>query len=299
MTFEELLAPWDIERFWSEAWERSTLHISGRSERHYDILLSKQEVEDLLFGPGNPAQQELLLCRGAERPVPVSGHSGWAAGSASACAASLRELHRQGYSFLLPSVGRFLPRLAARLARYEDRYKARSIAHLIVSPPNAEGLAPHSDPYGVFALQIAGTKTWSLHEHSPRERLGMGKDHHHLAGTPASSRVRMTAGDLLYLPRGTVHAAASGGDGSIHLAIGLMPPSGVDLISLLSGLAEQDPFFRGYVPYGIGETPDRLDEYQRLFRSRLASLVSEADIRTLLDNRRAERAARGSTGTTG
>lgn len=295
MTFEELLDPWDAERFWSEAWERSTLHVSARSARHYDPLLSEREVDALLFGPDNPAQREVQLCRGAERPTPASRHSGRAAGSAAA----LRELHNRGYSFLVPSVDRFLPRLAAQLARLEVRYKARSVAHLVVSPPNGEGLAPHSDPYGVFALQIAGAKTWSLYEHAPRETLGEGKDHHHLAGTPASSQVRMAAGDLLYLPRGTVHAAAAGGDGSVHLAIGLMPPRGTDLVSLLSGLAELDPFFRDYVPYGIGESPDRLAEYQRLFRSRLASLVSETDIRALLDKRRAERAARGSAETTG
>lgn len=298
MTFEELLDPWRAERFWSESWERSTLHISGRASHHYDSLLSGQEVDELLFGPGSPAQEEVQLCRGAERPVPASRHPGWTTGSAAARAESLRGLHRQGYSFLIPAVSRFLPRLAARLAMLEARYKARCIAHLIVSPPNAAGLAPHSDPYGVFALQIAGSKTWFLYEHSPRETLGAGKDHHHLAGTSPSRELRVAAGDLLYLPRGTVHAAVSGGEGSVHLAIGLMPPRGADLVSLLSGLAEQDPFFRDYVPYGIGETPDGLAEYQRQFRSRLAALA-ETDIQALLDKRLAEHSAPDGTESTG
>ena len=108
----------------------------------------------------------------------------------------------------------------------------------------------------------------------------------------------MVAGDLLYLPRGTVHAGATTDDRSLHLAVALIPPRGADALSLLCNAAECDPFFREYMPYGIGETPEKRADYADAFRARLVALAAGTDIFALLDRRRAERAAAAKGGET-
>lgn len=282
MTFEELVAPWPEERFWSEAWERATVHLSGRGAGYYDAVATAREIEHLLFGSGTLPADAVSLYRGAELMRQIG------------TAARLRELYDQGCNILVASVDRFLPRLAEQLAFFEARFKAKCVAHLIVSSPATDGFAPHSDAHGLFALQIAGAKTWSLYEDAPRSTINRGTDQHHLTSAPPSSRITMAAGDLLYLPRGIIHAAATAADRSVHLSVALIPPRGADALFLLCGLAESDAFFRDYLPYGIGETQEGRADYEDAFRARLAALAAATDIFALLDRRRAERAAAGS-----
>jgi ribosomal protein L16 Arg81 hydroxylase len=281
MTFEELVAPSEADRFWSEAWERRSAHISGRAADHYDPIATARDIEELLFGSVSLPADAVKLYRGAEE---------------TACDATLERSYQQGHTIVVASVDRFLPRLAAQLASFEARFKAKCVAHLVASPAGAEGLPPHSDAYGVFALQIAGAKTWSLYEDGPRATVNHGIDQHQLIGAPPSSRIRMEAGDLLYLPRGTIHAGATTDDRSLHLAVAIIPPRGADALSLLCGVAESDPFFRDYMPYGIGETPEKRADYAEAFRARLLALLGRTDIFALLDRRRADRAAAAKKG---
>lgn len=285
MTFDDLVAPWEAERFWSEAWERGPLHIPGRTADHYDALATATEIEDLLFGSGRLPAEAVRLYRGAEAIAPDS-----------ASGAELRQLHDGGYTIVVASADRFLPRLAAQLASLEARFKAKCVAHLVASPARAEGLAPHSDAYGVFALQIAGSKTWSLYEDGPRSTVNHGIDQHQLIGAPPSSRIPMAAGDLLYLPRGTIHAGVTTDERSLHLAVAIIPPRGADALALLCAIAESDPFFRDYMPYGIGETPEKRAHYAEAFRARLVALIGRTDIFALLDRRRSDRAAAAKRG---
>ncbi|HEY5722744.1 MAG TPA: cupin domain-containing protein [Allosphingosinicella sp.] len=284
MTFEELVAPRNPERFWAETWERSADHISGRPANHLADVATGEEIIELLFGSDGLPAEAVKFYRGSERAPHDSGNG-------IVPAAKLRELYGRGFTILVESADRFLPRLASTLAALEDRFKAKCLAHLVASPAGAEGLAPHSDAYGLFALQIAGAKTWSLYEDGPRNTVNHGTDRHHLIGAVPTSLVPMAPGDLLYLPRGTIHSAASGDQGSIHLALALIPPRGADALALLCRAAEEDPFFRGYAPYGILESAGSRSDYAAEFRARLEALAAETDIFELLDRRRAERAA--------
>ena len=92
-----------------------------------------------------------------------------------------------------------------------------------LTPANAQGFAPHSDDVDVFVLQLEGRKTWRVYppgagdqevwprissrDFEPRE-------------LPKPTEVHLEPGDLLYLPRGTIHAAVSDRDShSLHATI--------------------------------------------------------------------------------
>ena len=77
-----------------------------------------------------------------------------------------------------------------------------------VTPPESQGFVTHYDEHDVLILQIRGSKIWHLydgtdvapHEMRRREPVAM-------AALPSPTDVRLEAGDVLYLPRGRVHAA--------------------------------------------------------------------------------------------
>jgi bifunctional lysine-specific demethylase and histidyl-hydroxylase NO66 len=78
----------------------------------------------------------------------------------------------------------------------------------------------------VLILQIQGSKLWHLyngvdvapHKMSRREPVDQ-------AGLPSPADLRLEAGDVLYLPRGRVHAAEATAEPSVHLTVGIHAPT--------------------------------------------------------------------------
>jgi hypothetical protein len=134
-------------------------------------------------------------------------------------------------------------------------------------------------------LQLSGGKTWRSYGVRDRPPGSQGVNHHHLAGEPPSETFELGAGDLLYLPRGTAHSAATARAHSIHLSVALVPPRGVDLVKLIESAAEERAFFQEYIPYSFGEDKQARDAYARRFKDRLIELVEGADLFELLDRR--------------
>jgi uncharacterized RmlC-like cupin family protein len=75
-------------------------------------------------------------------------------------------------------------------------------ANAYLTPAGAAGLAEHADEHDVLVLQLEGSKRWCV--------AGLGGD------------VELRAGDVLYLPAGTRHAAAAQAERSLHLTIGIL-----------------------------------------------------------------------------
>ena len=110
-------------------------------------------------------------------------------------------------------------------------------AHIYISSANAAALANHTDETGILARQLAGRKAWSwcapngIDSPDLRNKLAFCREYTPvemaLARLEASStndcaRASTAPGDLLYLPRGTIHSARAADDQvSIHLTMGI------------------------------------------------------------------------------
>ena len=113
----------------------------------------------------------------------------------------------------------------------------RSIISLsaYLTPPTARGLSLHIDDEDVFVLQLSGVKRWKVHEVMPIvfER-GMAISEVD-AGEPQLD-IELHPGDVLFVPRGAPHVTTTGGQGSVHLTIGVERT--LLLEDLTAGLAE-------------------------------------------------------------
>lgn len=93
-----------------------------------------------------------------------------------------------------------------------------------MTPPNSQGFAPHYDDIEAFVLQIEGKKRWRLYkprsenEYLPRKASPNFTEHE--IGKPILETI-ITAGDLLYFPRGTIHQGDTLGfdEHSLHVTI--------------------------------------------------------------------------------
>ena len=106
-------------------------------------------------------------------------------------------------------------------------------ANLYYTPMNATAFPPHYDLHDVFVVQLFGEKQWQFFNSRiklPERRF----DRHNPelikdTNSPIRSELLKT-GDILFMPRGLVHGAATNTAESLHLSIGFYPVLWKDLV---------------------------------------------------------------------
>ncbi|MCA1218498.1 cupin domain-containing protein [Streptomyces sp. 8L] len=156
-------------------------------------------------------------------------------------------------------------------------------ANAYVTPPQNRGFDDHYDVHDVFVLQIEGTKRWLIHEPVHLDPLPdqPWTDRRSVVAEAARGEAYIDAilepGDVLYLPRGWLHAAQAQGEISIHLTLGIHNWTRYALAEQLarSALAvlRDDPRMRGSLPIGVDGPADEID----IVRERLVAAVAQVD----------------------
>jgi hypothetical protein len=155
----------------------------------------------------------------------------------------------QGLHRMWPPIQEFAGALALQLGHPVQ-------VNAYVTPPMNQGLAPHYDVHDVFVLQFAGRKRWRVHEPVFPVPLRDQPWTTHKAAVVARSAETplfdtvLETGDMLYLPRGYVHAAASLGDFSGHLTVGVHPVTRHALARQLFAALGEDEALRAALPIG-------------------------------------------------
>ena len=177
---------------------------------------------------------------------------------------------RRGASMVLNDIDQLTPGLKAAAAALERGLEGKVQANLYCSWRAHPGFGSHFDTHEVFALHIAGEKTWRIYERHFEDPVNhpsfksFGQDFHDRQRGALSMEVPMRPGDLLYIPRGWYHDALATSAASLHVAFGLTSAIGLDLVGVLFDRAVQDPLFRAAVPSGaalgphVGRLADRL-----------------------------------------
>ena len=157
------------------------------------------------------------------------------------------------------------PTIAAMCRNLEGVFGCPVHTNLYLTPPGAQGFAPHHDTHEVFVLQIDGEKHWRFYGAArelplPEEKATFGKDE---LGLP-TQEVFLQPGDLLYMPRGHIHEAFTSERASLHLTVGVKVFRWLDLLQqALADAAVADVRFRQSLPLGLlsaGASPADLKE---------------------------------------
>ncbi|MFZ4273782.1 cupin domain-containing protein [Streptomyces arboris] len=165
-------------------------------------------------------------------------------------------------------------------------------ANAYVTPPQSRGFDAHYDVHDVFVLQIAGTKRWLVHEpvHPDPLRDQPWTDHRSAVAEAAQGVAHLDTvlepGDVLYLPRGWLHAAEAQGGVSVHLTLGIHTWTRYALAEQLAQAAlaalRDDPWMRSTLPLGVDGPDGEIDTV----RERLIAAVTKADSAPLFQRAR-------------
>ena len=115
-------------------------------------------------------------------------------------------------------------RLCAEVSRFAG-YPASGNAYLSFGGSGTFG--KHWDTHDVFVIQLLGKKRWRVFEPTLPLPLSGQTYESHQSECPREPclDIELSAGDILYLPRGWWHQAIPIEGGSFHLSVGTYPPT--------------------------------------------------------------------------
>jgi hypothetical protein len=230
--------------------------------------------------------------------VDIQRHSGRA--DLGTIAAQLRS----GSTIRLCDAQMFDDGLSGLVANIQRLFAADAQINVYLAPPEKAGFAAHFDITDVFVVQCAGQKEWQVFDdyvdkaELPLLDTPWEPERYRPLGHPRDMTLQQ--GDVLYMPRGTMHRAFCTGHESMHLTISLTPLTFADLLRQeIRRIAVADADLRRRVPWSVDDGADRLEALAEEVSVRLVDLARRLDVRAALRSERQRLQPRPSEAGTG
>ena len=151
---------------------------------------------------------------------------------------AVASLFEQGATIVLQAMHRWSEPVARFCRDLEVELGFPCQVNAYVTPAGAQGLELHHDPHDVFVLQAFGRKRWEVHG-APGEAPRAPWD------------AEVGAGDTIYMPTGTPHAASAQDQVSGHLTVGVHVAAWRDAVAgAWSSVLEHEPSLAEALPAG-------------------------------------------------
>jgi ribosomal protein L16 Arg81 hydroxylase len=250
-----LIAPLGFDGFFAEHWERKPLHLHRGDAHYYDSVITNADLDGIISS-ADLRYPAIQLARDGSYLPPEAYTKNIKHGTdffnGVPDLQQIQSEYRSGATVVLPALQRTWPALRQLCAALEDEFSHPVHANAYLTPGDSPGFTPHYDTHEVFVLQIAGTKRWRVYE--PAQPLPHRSQPFSPIGfslPPPLLEFELKSGDLLYLPRGYVHAAHTAHGHSAHITIGITVYTLVELIAELANAAKEIAPLRAALPPGF------------------------------------------------
>jgi ribosomal protein L16 Arg81 hydroxylase len=219
-----LLAPLSVETFFDQMWDVDHYHVKHGRPGFFDALLPGPSTVDELLALFLREPSAVRLVRGRDK----KGSENYRHVDGSLDLAGIRSDFAEGYTIVFDGVEKYVRAVGTLARSIEVELNFPVQVNTYITPPGQVGLAPHYDDHDVLILQVQGSKIWHLYVGADRPPREIQRDNDKAVAVeslPAPTDVRLEAGDVLYVPRGRVHAAEANAEQSIHLTVGIHAPT--------------------------------------------------------------------------
>ncbi len=269
-----LLSPMTVDAFIADVWGRKAGIIRKGRPGDFAGLFGIGAMETFLQYVW-PDQAAVRLVRSDQPQAPAAVRLA----NGSIDMVRIRNHFADGYTLVLNGLDRHVPAIATLAHAIEVELNFEIQVNAYITPPKSQGFLAHYDDHDVLILQIEGAKTWRLYapEADVPPRLLPLRDRFAADRLPKPDKLLLEAGDVLYLPRGRVHAAEAQEATSIHLTIGIHPPTVMALaMKALESLSLRDDRLLTQVPPRyLAKAPER-ERLGEMVRDALRALDATA-----------------------
>lgn len=159
--------------------------------------------------------------------------------------------HKKGHTLLLRFAEKSSTKLKALAEDFRNSFHTEVDIQLYCTPEGHNAFGWHYDVEEVFIIQAKGSKAYTIRPNTVHPNplvKSIPKDlGYEQEKTPIEINVTLEEGDWLYIPSGWWHIAKTQKE-SMHISIGLMPNSAVDIVEFLPKFLAVDPFWRTRMP---------------------------------------------------
>jgi ribosomal protein L16 Arg81 hydroxylase len=278
LTLQTLIAPIREDEFLAKYWQQQPLFIHRNDPDYYGDLFTLEDFDETVSRNPSYVQVADATQKKNTRIQP---------GSAINLESILTEM-RQGSTLILNGLHYANLKLGLLCRLLGPQLGHRFQTNLYLTPPHGKGFTPHWDNHDVFILQTVGSKHWNIEKKRralPLRDEVIGEEGRELQGEVHSAVLRQ--GDIIYIPRGYVHAAECGEQPSLHITLGLTAIFMEQLLhATVTGALQRDESLRVPLPIGF-MTGDRKAVVQHLMRA-LREAADEAFLNGVVDQFRDE-----------
>jgi ribosomal protein L16 Arg81 hydroxylase len=279
--FDRLIQPFIPDIFFGEYWEKKPLHIQGRDRGHYEDLISYRDMEKIVSRTDARYPAIKLVKKDAAyfdafyspESYTINVKHGADVFNGMIDTDKVVAAYRSGASVALPELHLSWEPLGALCSALEAYFDHAVRANAYITPGNSKAFALHYDTHEVFVLQIGGKKHWRVYDSPVSLPLVAQKfnPQGYITRQPLFEVV-LEPGDLLYLPRGYVHAAGTTSDTfSAHVTVGITPFTWIDLAAQMFMSCMESVHFRRALPPGFASRR----ELRQPLRQGLIELLDE------------------------
>ncbi|MEU9803329.1 cupin domain-containing protein [Streptomyces sp. NPDC051000] len=247
-----LIALLDMATFQSEYFEKKPLLIRRDNRAYYADLLTLDDVDEILSLSSLHNEDVRVATEGSI--VSLDERLAFGPHGHTNAQEAVYASYREGATIIIDGLhGRWAPLKRLVHAMGAETNAKFQVNTYLTPGGQAQGFKPHQDNHDVFVAQAHGVKRWALY--GTRYELPLKHQNHQVAvdgyGEP-EHEFDLHPGDLLYLPRGTVHAARSTDSASLHLTFGARPVLRANiLIEAIEQVLNSDVRFRQGLPLGF------------------------------------------------
>jgi bifunctional lysine-specific demethylase and histidyl-hydroxylase NO66 len=271
----------DARRFTEEHWGRSPLLKVGSPDR-FGSLLDLRDVDHLVTGTLLRQPAFRLVKDG--KPLDPKSYTqtiriGGTRVERTARADRVLDHFADGATIVLQALHRQWPPVAGLCRELELDLTHPVQANAYVTPATSRGFAVHHDTHDVFVIQTHGHKEWRVYRpvvDLPGKEQPWSKE----LGDPGEPvlEAELSPGDCLYIPRGFPHDAAAREEVSIHVTLGILAYTWVDLWRHLFRALSDDVRFREALPVGFARDPGAMAQEIGIRAKDLLGWVEEAAV---------------------
>jgi ribosomal protein L16 Arg81 hydroxylase len=235
--------------FTEEYWAQRPLYRRGGGGSSFDDLLNIQDV-DYLIAESRIKYPDLTLVKDGEAidPSGFTRDEASISGMALIDPNSVYEHFYAGATILLRGVHRSWPPLARFCQQIEHSLTIPTQANAYITPHRSRGLGTHYDSHDVVVLQATGSKRWAVYEPLVDSALETGVTAPSAPLRQPVIEAELKPGDCLYIPQGWPHAAYTTYNHSIHISIGLIACTWIDVFQEIIARTKDKASFRSSLP---------------------------------------------------
>merc|ERR1712051_312757 len=216
--FEWLIHPEKSDTFFAEIWEKKPKLIKRTDERQYfKHTFSTKSFDDIL------RNQNVKFTKNLDVTSYTDGKRETHNPEGRAYAPVVWDFYGNGCSLRMLNPQTFDNQVRKLCATLQEFLGSFVGTNMYLTPQGTQGFAPHYDDVEVFIMQLEGKKRWRLyHPRNAQETMPRHSSRNfeqNEIGKPMMD-VILEPGDLLYMPRGTIHQGNCLEDAhSLHLTV--------------------------------------------------------------------------------